>query len=65
MNVVISKQAKKKVYTDYLCVRVKFNLLWCHNNSHNIYNQMGLISISVLGEYPSILNTGLEKNVNF
>ena len=55
----------KTVYTDYLCVRVKFNLLRCHNNSHNIYNQVGLIAISVLGEYPSILNTGLEKNVNF
>ena len=55
----------KTVYTDYLCVRVKFNLLRCHNNSHNIYNQVGLIAISILGEYPSILNTGLEKNINF
>ena len=55
----------KTVYTDYLCVRVKFNLLRCHNNSHNIYNQVGLIAISVLGEYPNVLgNTGQDNNIN-
>ena len=55
----------KTVYTDYLCVRVKFNLLRCHNNSHNIYNQVGLIAISVLGEYPNIMgNLGQDNNIN-
>ena len=55
----------KTVYTDYLCVRVKFNLLRCHNNSHNIYNQVGLIAISVLGEYPNpIGNIIQDKNMN-
>ena len=44
----------KTVYTDYLCIRVKFNLLRCHQNSHNIYSQVGLIGLSVLGEFPSI-----------
>ena len=55
----------KTVYTDYLCIRVKFNLLRCHNNSHNIYNQVGLIAISVLGEYPNVLgNLGQDNNIN-
>ena len=27
----------KIVYTDYFCVRVKFNLLKCYQNSHNIF----------------------------
>ena len=53
----------KTVYTDYFCIRVKFNLLRCHNNSHNIYNQVGLIAISVLGEFPNI-NTMNDKNAN-
>ena len=43
----------KTVYTDYVCVRVKFNFLRCHQNSHNIYSQVGLIALSVLGEFPS------------
>ena len=54
----------KTVYTDYLCVRVKFNLLRCHNNSHNIYNQVGLIAISVLGEYPNVIGNIIENNMN-
>ena len=49
----------KTVYTDYFCTRVKFNLLRCHQNSHNIYSQVGLIGLSSLGEFPSIMN---EKN---
>ena len=49
----------KTVYTDYFCTRVKFNLLRCHQNSHNIYSQVGLIGLSILGEFPSIMN---EKN---
>ena len=53
----------KTVYTDYFCVRVKFNLLRCHNNSHNIYNQVGLIAISILGEFPNINNIN-NKNIN-
>ena len=55
----------KTVYTDYLCVRVKFNLQQCHKNSHNIYNQVGLIAVSVLGEYPDLANLGFDKNINF
>ena len=53
----------KTVYTDYLCTRVKFNLLRCHSNSHNIYNQVGLIAISVLGEFPNLNNMN-DKNIN-
>ena len=53
----------KTVYTDYFCIRVKFNLLRCYSNSHNIYNQVGLIAISVLGEFPNI-NTMTDKNIN-
>ena len=53
----------KTVYTDYLCIRVKFNLLRCHNNSHNIYNQVGLIAISILGEFPNLTNMN-DKNIN-
>ena len=41
----------KTVYTDYQAVQVKFNLLRCHTNSHNVYAQVGLIAISILGEY--------------
>ena len=51
----------KTVYTDYICVRVKFNLLKCHQNSHNIYSQVGLIGLSILGEFPNINNIN-EKN---
>ena len=53
----------KTVYTDYFCIRVKFNLLRCYSNTHNIYNQVGLIAISVLGEFPS-LNYMNDKNIN-
>ena len=53
----------KTVYTDYFCVRVKFNLLRCHNNSHNIYNQVGLIALSILGEFPNMNNVS-NKNIN-
>ena len=45
----------KTVYTDYLCTRVKFNLMRCHTNRHNIYSQVGLIAVSILGEYPNVL----------
>ena len=53
----------KTVYTDYACTRVKFNLLRCHRNTLNIYNQVGLIAISILGEYPNINNLN-DKNTN-
>ena len=49
----------KTVYTDYICARVKFNFLRCHQNSHNIYSQVGLIGLSILGEFPNMLN---DKN---
>ena len=45
----------KTVYTDYNCIQVKFNLMRCHTNTHNIYAQVGLIAISILGEYPNRL----------
>ena len=53
----------KTVYTDYFCIRVKFNLLRCYSNSLNIYSQVGLIAISILGEYPNINNLG-NNNIN-
>lgn len=53
----------KTVYTDYFCTRVKFNLLRCHRNSLNIYNQVGLIAISILGEFPNMNNIN-DKNAN-
>ena len=43
----------KTVYTDYLTTQVKFNLLRCHTNIHNVQAQVGLIAISILGEYPN------------
>ena len=49
----------KTVYTDYICARIKFNFLRCHQNSHNIYSQVGLIGLSILGEFPNMLS---EKN---
>jgi centrosomal protein CEP104 len=52
----------KTVYTDYLCIRVKFNLLRCHQNSHNIYSQVGLIALSVLGEFPNINSINEKDN---
>ena len=45
----------KTVYTDYNCIQVKFNLMRCHPNIHNIYAQVGLIAISILGEYTNKL----------
>ena len=53
----------KTVYTDYFCIRVKFNLLRCHSNTHNIYNQVGLIAISILGEFPNMNNIN-NNNAN-
>ena len=52
----------KTVYTDYVCIRVKFNFLRCHQNSHNIYSQVGLIALSVLGEFPNINNLNDKNN---
>ena len=52
----------KTVYTDYVCVRVKFNFLRCHQNSHNIYSQVGLIALSVLGEFPSFNSINDNKD---
>ena len=52
----------KTVYTDYVCIRVKFNLLRCHQNSHNIYSQVGLIALSVLGEFPKIQSLNDKNN---
>ena len=56
----------KTVYTDYNCIQVKFNLMRCHPNTHNIYAQVGLIAISILGEYPNriydINRDGLDDN---
>ena len=52
----------KTVYTDYVCIRVKFNLLRCHQNSHNIYSQVGLIALSVLGEFPNIQSLNDKNN---
>ena len=52
----------KTVYTDYICIRVKFNLLRCHQNSHNIYSQVGLIALSVLGEFPNIQSLNDKNN---
>ena len=46
----------KTVYTDHQCVQVKFNLMRCHTNIHNLYAQVGLIAISILGEYPNKTN---------
>ena len=54
----------KTVYTDYFCVRVKFNLLKCHQNSHNIYSQVGLIGLSILGEFPNINNMNDKNNLD-
>ena len=54
----------KTVYTDYFCVRVKFNLLKCHQNSHNIYSQVGLIGLSILGEFPNINNINDKNNLD-
>lgn len=55
----------KTVYTDYLCTRVKFNLLKCHTNSHNIYSQVGLIAVSILGEYPNMAHREDAGEENF
>jgi len=56
----------KTVYTDYNCIQVKFNLMRCHPNIHNIYAQVGLIAISILGEYPNkiydINRDGIDDN---
>ena len=46
----------KTVYTDHQCIQVKFNLMRNHTNIHNIYAQVGLIAISILGEYPNKTN---------
>ncbi|MCQ2818179.1 MAG: hypothetical protein MJ252_13010 [archaeon] len=46
----------KTVYPDYQASQIKFNLLRCHTNSHNIYAQVGLIAVNILGE--------LNKNEN-
>lgn len=43
----------KTVYTDYQTTQVKFNLLRCYTNLHNIYSQVGLIAISIFGEFPN------------
>ena len=41
----------KTVYTDYNCIQVKFNLMRCHPNTHNIYAQVGLIAISIFNGF--------------
>ena len=51
----------KTVYTDYFCTRIKFMFLRCYSNPLNIYNQVGLIALNVLGEIPKIYE---EKNMN-
>ena len=52
----------KTVYTDYLCTRVKFYFLRCHTNSHNIYSQVGLIAVSILGEFPNNQNNNNDDD---
>ena len=39
----------KTVYTDHQCVQVKFNLMRCHTNIHNMYLLVYVIAISFLG----------------
>ena len=41
----------KTVYPDYQTSQVQFNLLRSHTNSHNIYAQVGLIAVNILGEF--------------
>ena len=48
----------KTVYPDYKTNQVQFNLLRCHTNSHNIYAQVGLIAVNILGE----LNENQKEN---
>ena len=58
-------QELKKVYVDYFCQRVKFNLHSCHINLFNVFRQVGLISISVFGECPNTLgNIGQYNKIN-
>lgn len=45
----------KTLYTDYNYIQVKFNLMRCHPNTNNIYAQVSLIAISILGEYTNKL----------
>ena len=53
----------KTVYTNYFCIRVKFSLIRCYSNSLNIYSQVGLIAISILGEIPNNNNTN-DQNIH-
>ncbi len=53
----------KTVYTNYFCIRIKLNLLRCYSNSYNIYSQVGLVAISILGEVPNNNNSD-NLNVN-
>jgi centrosomal protein CEP104 len=41
----------KSVYIDYQCQKMKIVLHRCFTNVHNIFSQVGLIAINVLGEY--------------
>ena len=50
----------KTVYPDYQASQVKFNLLRCHTNSHNIYAQVGLIAVNILGEFPDQPNNQIS-----
>ena len=40
----------KSVYLDSMCLFLKITLNKCHTNTANLFNQVGLIAINVLGE---------------
>ena len=58
----------KSVYIDNNCQKLKIVLNKCHVNAHNIFSQVGLISINIRGEFvnePNLLeNPQMTKNKN-
>ena len=58
----------KSVYIDNNCQKLKIVLNKCHINAHNIFSQVGLISINVRGEFineqNNIENLPMAKNIN-
>jgi hypothetical protein len=58
----------KSVYIDNNCQKLKIVLNKCHINAHNIFSQVGLISINVRGEFVNeqniIENLSTAKNIN-
>jgi centrosomal protein CEP104 len=54
----------KSVYIDYTCQKIKLNLHRCHTNIHNVFSQVGLIAINILGEYATKSGDYVNKNIS-